>query len=75
MQNLTLELNGTRYILVGRFVTAADAKKADKIIKKYECIIQDVKFIKGWFFYKSLLRVKILVPEKNIVAFNNEKDI
>lgn len=75
MNNLTVELNGIKYLLVERVATKDDGKRIEKIIKKHGGIIQGMDVVKGWFLYKTFAKVKILIPEQNIIAFNNEKDI
>lgn len=75
MNNLTVELNGIKYVLLERIATKETGNKADKIIKKHGGIIQGLHLVKGWFFYKTYIKYTVLIPEQNIIAFNNEKDI
>ena len=68
MENLTCELNGIKYLLVEVIMTH---KQKDEILiklEKYNCIIQGIKEINIKTRYAIL---KVLVPEINVIEFNN----
>lgn len=72
MEKLTCELNGIKYLLVKYPIFKANKDKAEKTFKKFECITQGVEEIKiGGLFSSSYMIVNILVPEKNVIEFNN----
>lgn len=66
MEQITCELNGIKYLLVERQYTESKKKKFEAILTKHECIFQGI----SWFPKFAIL--KILVPEKNVIAFNEE---
>jgi hypothetical protein len=73
MESLTCELNGIKYLLVQEIITDANKESKDEKFEKFECIFQGVyKIEKGGFFSDSYALVKILVPEKNVIAYNAE---
>jgi hypothetical protein len=73
MENITVELNGIKYLLVEILTTSRNSNKLTDKCKKYECIYQGVKDVNtGGFWGSPHAIVKILVPEKNIIMFNNE---
>lgn len=70
MENLTCELNGVKYLLVEVIVIPKYEKKILEKCTKYECIAQGIKEINIKTPYAVL---KVLVPESNVIAFNNEE--
>ena len=73
MENITCELNGIKYLLVEVPITESNAKKIESRCKRHECIMQGVsKIDRGGFFSSAYMIVKILVPEKNVIAWNND---
>lgn len=74
MENITCELNGIKYLLVECLVTKQNAKRIERRFKRHECIVQGVgKIDRGGLFSSMYMVIKILVPEKNVVAFNNDE--
>lgn len=75
MENLTCELNGIKYLLIKYPVLKSNKKRFDELIRKYDCLIQGIDTIKiGGFFSQSYMLLNILVPEKNIIAFNADEN-
>lgn len=72
MGNLTCKLNGIKYLLVECPITDKNSKKIEDRCKKYECIMQGAKIKLGGFFSGSYVIAKILVPEKNVIEWNND---
>ena len=71
--NMIVELNNIKYLAVEIIVNRDNEKKIRKLMKKYECIYQGVvKIDRGGFFSSALGVFRILVPENNILKFNNE---
>lgn len=72
MEKITCELNGIKYLLVEDIVTASNKKAIEQKCKIYDCIFQGISEIKsGGFFSSGYAIVKILVPEKNVIAWEN----
>lgn len=72
-EQLLFEINGRKYVLIEELFTSASHKKMQAKYKKYECIEQGIKEInRGGFFQTAFAIIKVLVPEENISAFNNE---
>jgi len=72
MAKITCKLNGIKYLLVECPITSdTSVKKFEERCKKHECIMQGAKIYKGGFFSNSYLIAKILVPEKNVIEWNN----
>lgn len=75
METITCELNGIKYLLVERLVTDENSDEIDRKNKKYDCIYQGIsKMNTEGFFTKAHMIVKILVPEKNVIAWSRETD-
>ncbi len=73
MENITCELNGIKYLMVELLITDYNKKSKEKICTKYECIYKGIKkFERGGFFSEGHAIVTVLVPEKNVIAFNKE---
>lgn len=73
MGNLTCELNGIKYLLVEILVDGDDGPKTRRNIKKHECILHGVKELRrSWFIFRGYAILTILVPEKNVIAWNKE---
>jgi hypothetical protein len=73
MESITCELNGIRYLLVEELIEKSDAKTIEDRCKRHECIKQGIsKIDRGSFFRSAYVIVKILVPEKNVIAWNND---
>ena len=70
---ITCELNGIKYLMFELHVTRYNHKKIDRMCVKHECIQQGVKKIdRGGLFSDGYAIVSVLVPEKNVIAFNKE---
>jgi hypothetical protein len=70
---LTIELNGIKYLLVEELATVKNQKEINAKIKKYGAIYQGIKEINtGGFWGGAYGVIKVLVPEKSIVAYNLE---
>lgn len=75
MEQITCELNGIKYLMVEMQYTDKNRKWLDVIIKKHNCIYQGIKeFHKNTLFSNGFAIIKILVPEENVIAFNNEEN-
>lgn len=75
MESITCELNGIKYLLVEYPITSNNQKKIKEKCKKYECIMQGVgKVDRGGFFSDAYIIFKILVPEKNVIAWNDDEN-
>ena len=75
MSDIIHELNGKKYLLVELPLTTDKDhnKKMQSCMKKFNCIAQGVKEIStGGWFSKPYVIIKILVPEENVIQFNNE---
>ena len=72
--DITVELNGIKYLIVEELATSKNEKRLTAKAKKHEAIYQGIKEINtGGFWGSAYGVIKILVPEKNIVAYNNDK--
>ena len=70
---LTTELNGVKYLIVEEVATTENGKKLIAKAEKYQAIYQGVKELNnGGFWGDPYLIVRVLVPEKNVLAYNNE---
>ena len=74
---ITCTLNNVKYLLFDVLVTnSTHSKKVENKCKKYEAIFQGVKEInRGGFLSSGYMILKVLVPEKNVIAWNNEKTL
>ena len=72
---ITTELNGIKYLVVEMLITdKVDNNKLDNKLEKHEVIYQGIKEINsGGFWSSKYIIARLLVPEKNVVAFNKEK--
>lgn len=70
---ITCELNGTKYLMFKVPVTSNDnmAKLVQKC-KKYSAIMQAGEKVNGGWWSSDYAIVSVLVPEQNVLAFNNE---
>ena len=72
---ITTELNGIKYLIVEELATRENEKKLVAKAKKYGAIYQGIKELnKGGFWSDTYAVIKVLVPEKSVVAYNNEED-
>lgn len=72
-QQLIHELNGKKYLLVEIPVTQKQSSLLESKLKKFNCIYQGVKEInRGGLFSNPFMVIKVLVPEENVQAFNDE---
>jgi hypothetical protein len=73
MENITCELNGIKYLLVETPIVQSSVDELKGKCKKHGAIYQGVsKIDRGGFFSSPYMIVKILVPEKNVIAWNND---
>jgi len=71
MEQILYEIAGTKYLLVEVVLTDSTRAKLERLLTKYNCITQGVKELKkSWLGGHTIL--KWLVPENNVVNFNNE---
>ncbi len=69
---VTVELNGIKYLIVEELATRINQKFLEEKIKAHEAIYQGIKEInQGGFWSGAYAVVKVLVPEKNIIEYNN----
>lgn len=69
------EIKGKKYILIVDFVRSIKGLvECAKRMKKHNCIFHKMEYAQKGFFYpdKKATNVFILVPEENIIEFNNE---
>lgn len=75
-------INEIEYVLIHIPITEeGKSKRNQKIINKYNCIIQDFNIIQGnfnlisfLFSASNLVKFSILVPTKNVLDFLKEID-
>ena len=74
MENTTCKLNGVKYLSVEAIVSnKSDIERLDNQCKRYGCIKQSiVKIESGYGYSNGYVIVKILVPEKNVIAWSND---
>jgi hypothetical protein len=73
MKKLTCKLNGKRYLLVKCPVTKDSVQKIELAINKFECLYQGFGYEKPRDInLKEKQFIKILIPEENVISFNNE---
>jgi len=73
--DITVELNGIKYLIVEELATTRNQEKLTAKAKRHQAIYQGVKQINtGGFWGSPYGIIKILVPEKSIVAYNNDDD-
>lgn len=73
MEQIIYNLNGINYLLVEELITASNQKKKEKKLKFYDCIYQGVKEInRNSWFGSDYTIIKVLVPEKHIITYNND---
>ena len=76
MEQLIYTINNTNYVLIELLITDRNKIKHEKLIEKYEIIIQGMKKFDdgGWFGVKHLI-LNVLVPEKDVLNFQNELNL
>ena len=74
MEQITVELNGIKYLIVEILATSkTNEKKLKKKIKKYDGIYQGIKDVRsGGFFGSGYGILKILIPEKRVIEWNDD---
>lgn len=77
MENITTELNGIKYLMVEILcASGAHERKLKKMLTKHSGIYQGVKDVKsGGLFSPACVIVKVLIPESNVVDWNNDFEI
>jgi hypothetical protein len=72
------KINDIEYVLINVVLIEEETKKISKMIDKHECIMQDFEIMRcnlslfTFLFGSRKLKVKILVPSKNIIQFDKE---
>ena len=74
MKDLIYEINGKKYMLFCVPATLKNATKIELNIERYGCINQGLKEFKTGFFMPTVTIWNILVPEENVIAWN-ESDL
>lgn len=74
--DITTTLNGEKYLIIEILATRKTSEeKLMAKLKRHEAIYQGVKEINTGGFWGSPYGVfRVLVPERNVVAFNNDED-
>ena len=74
MENIVVELNGIKYLIVEILATSeTNERKLKAKIKKYNGIYQGIKEVKsGGFWGRSYGILKILIPESKIIEWNDD---
>lgn len=73
MENITCELNGIKYLMVEYPITSSNKYKIEARCKRHGVIMQGIsKIDRGGFFSDGFVIIKLLVPEKNIIAWNDD---
>lgn len=73
MEELIVEINDTKYLLVDELVVGT-GDKLKKKIKKFDCIFQGIKDVNdGGFWNKAHAVVTVLVPLDKIMEYNNSE--
>jgi hypothetical protein len=76
MTDLIVTLNDQRYLVVDIPTTLTNtttAKKIEAACKRHEGIYQGFnKLSSGGLFGVDIYNIRVLIPEKNIIAFNND---
>lgn len=72
MDRLNYSVNGVDYLLMEIYVSGKNHKEVDATLKKYNVICQGIKEIKFNFLFRNYCILKVLVPEFNVVDFDNE---
>lgn len=71
-KQLTVELNGVKYLLFEIPVLDSNSKKIDAKVEKYEGIFQGVGKVHRSFWGDGYVICNVLIPEKNAVAFSRD---
>ncbi len=65
------EINGKNYVLIHYFLYSREGiNKMQERAKKYRCILQGISW--EYNFFRQYRLATLLVPEENIVEFNDE---
>ncbi len=71
--DITINLNGIRYLIVEELFTTRNQERLTEKAKRHGAIYQGIKELNtGGFWGSPTAVIKILVPEKQIVAYNND---
>lgn len=71
--NILHQINGKNYVLISDYVRSEKGLiECQQRIKKYKCIFQGLQNATSGFWADKSCYINILVPEENIMAFNNE---
>lgn len=74
MDQIKTNIQGENYILVEVPILKNNNDEIISVGDKYQCIYTGIKEVSAATFWnKAIYAVKLLVPEKNIVKFNNHK--
>lgn len=73
MENITFELNGIKYVMIEVFIIENNGSKIERRCNRHECIVQGIVEINnGGWNSRPYAIVKILVPEQNLMAWEND---
>lgn len=73
MEAITVELLGTKYLIVELPITSRNTDEVMAKCKRHNAIYQGVKEInKGGLFSNTYMVIRVLVPESSVIAFNAE---
>lgn len=71
MENLTVELNGVKYLIVECPIYDANKNKIEARCKRHGVIVQGiVKLERGGWFSEPIVVLRMLVPEHNVWEWN-----
>lgn len=71
-KQLTVELNGIKYLLFEVPMVNSNSKKINAKINKHEGIFQGVGKVHSSFWGNNYVICNVLIPEKNAVAFSRD---
>ena len=74
MELLQYEVNGIKYLLFEVDVNSRSADELDCKIELYNGIIQSAVKTSG-FWDETIVRVKVLIPEKFAIFFSNKTEL
>jgi len=71
-KQLIHKIDGINYLLFELPITNSNKDKMEITIKKHGGIMQGVKTVNRSFWGNGYVIANILIPEKNVLAFNRE---
>ncbi len=70
---LKYNIAGVNYILIVELVSnSLQISEVNKRAKKYNCIVQSIKDVSKWYHIRKTFKLKLLIPEHNVLTYNNE---